>query len=564
MCKKKTIMALLFCMAAILILGSPCFSATGRTAAYPPSLFATVSFKEDSGNKLLDAEEQGEILVAIKNSGRGDAFGVQVMLEPLTTMEGVSVPQSVDAGTIRSGETKKFTIPLSAEEGVTTASRRLKISFTEANGFDADPVVLAFNTRAMVPPDLVVADVGIDDLNQNGRIEPTETVEVTARIQNRGSGEARNVLAEVTVGKNVFILPGSDTRFPLGDLAPGAFKDIQFTIFTNKRIKAGPLPVKVNLDEARPRFSKEISLTQLALNRPQKRTREIIVEGVEIPQKIEIKDVATLSVDVDDNLPRARKQNKDGIAVIIGNRDYHIQDVPRVDFAIRDAAVMREYVINALGFRPGNIIYYENATQANFRTIFGTESDHKGKLFSWVKPGRSDVFIYYSGHGAPDPRSKTGYFVPTDCDPSTVRLNGYSLKTFYANLAKLPARSITVVLDSCFSGGSPKGMLLKNVSPVFAQVDNPLVNLKKGAVFTSSTGDQVSSWYPEKRHGLFTYFFLKGLQGSADSNGDKRVTASEMKEYLKDEVSYMARRLSMREQHPQFMGNKEAVIIKYK
>jgi hypothetical protein len=304
-------------------------------------------------------------------------------------------------------------------------------------------------------------------------------------------------------------------------------------------------------------LEKEAATTQVALDRPQKRTRTTVVKGAKKPK-------ATLSVDVDTNIPKTDKVNKHGIAVIIGNREYHVQDVPRVDFAIRDAAVMREYVTRALGFRPGNIIYYENATQANFRTVFGTESDHKGKLFSWVKPGRSDVFIYYSGHGAPDPGSKTGYFVPADCDPATVRLNGYSLKTFYANLARLPARSTTVVLDACFSGGSPKGMLLKNVSPVFFQVDNPFLNLKKATLFTSSTGEQISSWYPEKRHGLFTYFFLKGLQGAADSNGDKKVTASEMEAYLKDEVSYMARRLSMREQHPQVAGDEKAVIIKHK
>ena len=311
-------------------------------------------------------------------------------------------------------------------------------------------------------------------------------------------------------------------------------------------------------------LKKEAPPTQLALKRPQKRTREVVVEVAETPQKAEIKDVATLSVDVDRNIPTTDKVNKDGIAVIIGNREYHLKDIPRVDFAIRDAAVMREYVTRALGFRPGNIIYYENATQANFRTVFGTESDHKGKLFSWVKRGRSDVFIYYSGHGAPDPGSKTGFFVPADCDPATVRLNGYSLKTFYANLARLPARSTTIVLDACFSGGSPKGMLLKNVSPVFFQVDNPLLSLKKTILFTSSTGEQISSWYPEKGHGLFTYFFLKGLQGAADSNGNKKVTASEMEAYLKNEVSYMARRLSMREQHPQFMGDKKAVIIKHR
>jgi hypothetical protein len=270
------------------------------------------------------------------------------------------------------------------------------------------------------------------------------------------------------------------------------------------------------------------------------------------------------SADVDRNVPRTGMENKYGIAVIIGNRDYHSKDVPRVDFAISDAKVVKQYVLKTLGYRPGNIIYLENATQAQFTATFGIESDHRAKLFGWVKSGKSDVFIYYSGHGAPDVGTKTGYFVPVDCDPSSVRFNGYSLRLFYDNLAKLPARFITVALDTCFSGGSDKGLLLKNASPVFVQVDNPLVTSSNACIFVSSTGDQISSWYPAKKHGLYTYFFLKGLQGEADSDKDGKLTAAELHGYLADEVSYTARRLNMREQHPQFMGNKNALIIRPK
>ena len=266
--------------------------------------------------------------------------------------------------------------------------------------------------------------------------------------------------------------------------------------------------------------------------------------------------------DVDRNVPRTGLENKHGIAVIIGNRDYHSKDVPRVDFAISDAKVVKQYVQKTLGYRPGNIIYLENATQAQFTATFGIESDHRAKLFSWVKPGKSDVFIYYSGHGAPDVQTKTSYFMPVDCDPSSVPFNGYSLKLFYKNVAKLPVRSITVALDACFSGGSDRGMLLKNASPVFIDVKNPLLTRSNTCVFTSCTGDQISSWYPAKKHGLYTYYFLKGLQGDADANKDGDVTADELHGYLADEVSYMARRLNMREQHPQFTGNKDAMIVR--
>lgn len=106
-------------------------------------------------------------------------------------------------------------------------------------------------------------------------------------------------------------------------------------------------------------------------------------------------------------------------------------------------------------------------------------------------------------------------------------------------------------------------MLLKNISPVFITVENPVLIKENTMVFTSATGDQVSSWYPEMKHTLFTYYFLKSLQGAGDSNKDKTLTVDEMKNYLNDNIPYMARRLNSREQTPQVFGDENRVIIKY-
>ncbi|PIX92787.1 MAG: hypothetical protein COZ25_14010, partial [Ignavibacteria bacterium CG_4_10_14_3_um_filter_37_18] len=154
-------------------------------------------------------------------------------------------------------------------------------------------------------------------------------------------------------------------------------------------------------------------------------------------------------------------------------------------------------------------------------------------------------------------------FVPVDCDPSTVALNGYSLNTLYGNLSKIKYKSLTVVIDACFSGSSDKGMLIKNVSPVFITVENPIQMKGNTVIFSSAGGEQVSSWYPEKRHSLYTYYFLKAIQGEADANKDKQLTVGEMKLYLDENVPYMARRLNNREQTPQVIGDENRVIVKY-
>ncbi len=261
-------------------------------------------------------------------------------------------------------------------------------------------------------------------------------------------------------------------------------------------------------------------------------------------------------------IPVAAEKNPDAIAVIIGNRDY--QNAKSVDFALNDAWVMKQYLINALGYKEGNVFFVQNAKQSDFALYFGKEGNHKGKLYNAVKEGKSDVFVYYSGHGAPGLKDKRGYFVPVEADPNYIELGGYPADVLYENLSKIPARSITVVLEACFSGAT----IFENISPMVVEVKNPASGLKKGVVLSSSSGSQVSSWYNEKGHSMFTYFFLKGLQNAnADANRDGAVSFEELYSYVSDKtegVPYYARRIHGVEQDPTLEGDFQGkTLMKY-
>ena|GEM_PF-5934806 len=82
---------------------------------------------------------------------------------------------------------------------------------------------------------------------------------------------------------------------------------------------------------------------------------------------------------------------------------------------------------------------------------------------------------------------------------------------------------------------------------------------EKENLFTSAAMDQVPSWYPEKRHSLFTYFFLKGLRGEADPNGKGMITVGGMRKYLQDNVPYMAQRITGNEQLPMVAGSDDHI-----
>ncbi len=265
-----------------------------------------------------------------------------------------------------------------------------------------------------------------------------------------------------------------------------------------------------------------------------------------------------LNVDVDQNIPQGKKAGPYDIAVVIGNRSY--SNVQNVDYAERDARIMRQYLTRTMGYDNDLIIYEENAGYAKFNEIFGNDRSHRGRLFNYIKEGQSRVFVYYVGHGAPDLDTGEAYFVPVDANPQYLKTSGYRLKTFYDNLAKLPVKELTVVLDACFSGFPEGGDLFKGISPAMVKVDRSLTGPDNALVFTSGQADQVSTWYPAKRHSLFTYYFLKGLQGESDADNNKQITVAEMSAYLEDKVPWMARKLKGTTQQPQVMGQRDKVL----
>ena len=165
-----------------------------------------------------------------------------------------------------------------------------------------------------------------------------------------------------------------------------------------------------------------------------------------------------------------------------------------------------------------------------------------------------DILVYYSGHGAPHLQSRQGYLVPVDGNPSAIEFTGYALETLYKNLRQLKVGNLTVVLDTCFSGDSAGGTLFPGTSPARLQVTNPRLALDHAFVLTSSTGTQVANWYPEQRHGLFTYYVLLGLQVLGSSPAGEPITVSRLQEFLSPRVRAMAERLNGSVQTPEITG----------
>lgn len=251
-------------------------------------------------------------------------------------------------------------------------------------------------------------------------------------------------------------------------------------------------------------------------------------------------------------------ERPDDIGVVIGNRNYGKfgGDVPDVDPAHADADLFKRFLVESQGLRDGNIIDLRDATGSQMRRVFGTDTDPHGQLFDWVRSGVSRVWVYYAGHGAPG-EGGTSYLVPADGDSQRISLNGFPLDVLYRNLGALPATRVTAVIEACFSGLSQAGPVVSNSSALYLKPREAQVppNI---TVISASALDQVASWEQDGGQSLFTKYFLKGMASDADrgryGNGDGTVSWTEIDGYLRDTVTYYARRYYGRDQTAQIVA----------
>ena len=81
-------------------------------------------------------------------------------------------------------------------------------------------------------------------------------------------------------------------------------------------------------------------------------------------------------------------------------------------------------------------------------------------------------------------------------------------------------------------------------------------------IFSAAKFDQISSGFNEAKHGIFSYYLMKGLEGKADTNKDKKITNGELHVYLDEYISQQALQLG-RKQNPDLAGNHKQLLTRY-
>jgi hypothetical protein len=273
--------------------------------------------------------------------------------------------------------------------------------------------------------------------------------------------------------------------------------------------------------------------------------KETVVASRRGGERQALRETPRRASDVDE-IPQSRKLDKsrDAVALVIGISKYRDEAIPQVRYAKRDAEIMAAYLESISGIARSRIKVLTDEG--------ATHSDLSAYVEEWL-PRRvskdTTVFVYYAGHGTPNPATGKAFLLPYDGHPD-FQNKLYPLDRLYENLERLPAKEVVVMLDSCFSGASGRSVLPSGARPVGIAIENPVLASGKLAILAAATGMQISSDYDKEQHGLFTYYVLKGLRGEADSDKSGTVEVDELFQYVRNGVISIASEELNRDQTP--------------
>ena len=170
---------------------------------------------------------------------------------------------------------------------------------------------------------------------------------------------------------------------------------------------------------------------------------------------------------------------------------------------------------------------------------------------------KTDVYIFFAGHGLATDDGKGMYLLPYDGVPDLLEDSTIRRKELFADIQATKPRSVTVFLDTCYSGGTrnEEETLVASLRPIIITAKQQSIP-SNFTVLSAAKGNQTSQSLEE---GLFSYYMMLGMEGGADLNADKKIAARELHEYVVDKVE----RQSQFRQTPKLQGDKDRVLLQF-
>ena len=263
---------------------------------------------------------------------------------------------------------------------------------------------------------------------------------------------------------------------------------------------------------------------------------------------------ASISFDRLNPLKRKAAINNDALALVIGVSEYKETNAKAV-YADIDAKVFKDYAIEKLGV-PRNRV----------KTLVNDGADEKDMLLAikrWLaraaKRGKTDVYIFFAGHGLASDDGSKMYLLPYDGAPELLDDTAILRDRLFSDVAAANPRSVTVFLDTCYSGTTRGTDMLIASRPIAIRALKQSIP-DNFTVMTATACDQTAKPLEEAKHGMFSYFLMKGMEGEADANNDNEITTGELHSYVQTNVIQQ----SLGSQTPELQGDADRVLVKFK
>ena len=267
-------------------------------------------------------------------------------------------------------------------------------------------------------------------------------------------------------------------------------------------------------------------------------------------------ETAAIKFDRLNPLGKQAAPDKNALALIIGIDSY--KNAEPAKYADSDALMFRDYASEKLGIPEGRIKTLVNGDATIAEILLS--------IRKWLRRStnqdKTDIYVFFAGHGLATPEGKA-YLIPFDGRPELEVLDRTALlqSEFFEEIAAAKPRSVTVFLDACYTGKTRTGKLLladANYRPLVpVALDDGLPD--NFTLMTASSGFEFSGPLEEAKHGMFSYFLMKGMEGDADANQDDKITAGELHASVERNVDQQ----SSGSQTPELQGDADRVLVQF-
>lgn len=489
------------------------------------------------GMELVFLSEDGALLFSkkLQSSGRGevtvtdrscDVKGLEpIVQEAIETVTGGLAKQVSESVRVREYAQKRKTLAPTVAAAPTQQAGEIPQTGPATAGMGGEVLIPAAGPAALsgAPQTTVLTFHAIvRDESQDHMLQQDESLTIELEVKNEGRLEAKDV--EVAVGGGGALTEHFPPTVAIGNVQPGEIKRTSITnrVADLKEALSGELVLSLR------------STTPLAAPPPPKKFTLLV--------KPEKGDSGAPAPDVD-RLPKhlaASKQMK-AVVIAIGVGRFRDERVPTVKYASRDAEVMAGY-LRAIGGIPDERVHV-------LLDNFALKEDFAEAFDEWL-PKRVDaatvVYVFFAGRALVDGASGAVSLVPFDGTTTSLK-RLYPVRRVQEALSRLPIQRAIMMFEVSL-----------DPSPGADPFTTPQADWGDGADeeqdhvmwMVGNRRLQEAHAYEQGKHGLFTYYLLRGLQGLADSDRDGTVVAGELCTYARGEVIHAAREQFGNDQQP--------------